>query len=248
MCAGRGVCNYNNIDVNGTLQPKCECFDESDTSPGCSDSQIQSGDYLDDAGDLFDNIEEQFFDPLVAVFVDHPDKWTSASWAWGAGLLTVFLVMLLCICSTFWPEARGKKGFDLAKTHRGTDSSPRTRASSSSPRRRSSSMPQSRESRRASSNRDRASAKSRKHSSSSRRPEERRKGSSSSRPRSSRNSSSGPSVSRPSEKRRNPSSLHERYLRENRQVVQHSQHNHRSERQPQGRSQRRTYPSTMAEM
>jgi hypothetical protein len=89
--------------VNGTVQPKCECFDPSDTSPGCSDSLLPNGDFLDDATGLFDNVQEDFFDPLVSVFVDHPDKWTSSSWAWASGLLIVFFVMLLCICSTFWP-------------------------------------------------------------------------------------------------------------------------------------------------
>lgn len=103
-CAGRGVCNYDAI-INGTVRPACECFDKSDTSPGCSDSLIQKGDFFDDAGGLLDDLEEDFFDPLIAVFVDHPDKWTTSSWAWAAGLLTIFLIMLLCVCSTFWPES-----------------------------------------------------------------------------------------------------------------------------------------------
>lgn len=101
-CAGRGRCNYGN-SVNGTLIPACECFDETDTSPGCSDSLVPDGGYLADGSGLFDNVEENFFDPLVAVFVDHPDKWTTASWGWAAGLMALFLVMLLCICSSFWP-------------------------------------------------------------------------------------------------------------------------------------------------
>ena len=108
QCAGRGVCNYG-ASMNGTIQPKCECFDANDTSPGCSDSLLPTGDYLDNAGGLFNNAQQNFFDPLVSVFVDNPDKWTSASWAWAAGLLTVFLVMLLCICSTFWPKSELKE-------------------------------------------------------------------------------------------------------------------------------------------
>lgn len=104
-CAGRGVCNYG-ASVNGTSAPKCECFDETDTSPGCSDSLVPNGGFLEDSNGLFDNVEENFFDPLVAVFVDHPDKWTTSSWAWAAGLMAVFLVMLLCICSSFWPGER----------------------------------------------------------------------------------------------------------------------------------------------
>ncbi|CAJ1959126.1 unnamed protein product [Cylindrotheca closterium] len=106
-CAGRGYCNYSN-SVNGTIQPKCVCFDESDTSPGCSDSLLPDGDYMETAAGLFDNIEENFFDPLVSVFVDHPDKWTTAAWTWAGGLLTIFLIMLLCICSTFWPTKADK--------------------------------------------------------------------------------------------------------------------------------------------
>lgn len=121
-CAGRGICNYDTI-VNGTIRPTCECFDKSDISPGCSDSLLQKGDFFDDAGGLLDDIEEDFFDPLVAVFVDHPDKWTSASWAWGAGLLTIFLVMLLCVCSTFWPESDSKNK-ELTRSYR-RDASPR---------------------------------------------------------------------------------------------------------------------------
>ena len=123
-CAGRGVCDYTNM-VNGTFQPVCRCFDETDTSPGCSDSLLPDGDFLDDSTGLFDNIEEDFFDPMIAVFVDHPDKWTTASWAWAAGLFSVFLIMLLCICSAFWPERKDK----LKKDHRGDKvSSPRKRS------------------------------------------------------------------------------------------------------------------------
>ncbi len=244
-CAGRGVCNYENVGVNGTVQPKCECFDKSDTSPGCSDSLIQNGDFLDDAGDLLDNIEEDFFDPLVAVFVDHPDKWTSSSWAWGAGLLTVFLVMLLCICSSFWPDKRGgKKEFETERTYRGS-SSLAPRASSLTRKRSSSIAALNKDSKRASS-RDRSPEASRKHSSRRSTDDARR---SSSRPRSSRHSSS-----RPSESRRNPTSYHERYLRENHQVVEHSRSNRSSrgrssrERSSRERSLDRGFSSSMADI
>ena len=246
-CAGRGVCNYDFVNVNGTKQPKCECFDQSDTSPGCSDSLIQDGDFLDNADGLFDNIEEDFFDPLVAVFVDHPDKWTSASWAWGAGLLTVFLIMLLCICSTFWPEEnKDAKNRELAKSYRGTTTSPRPRSSSSprtrssSPRKRSSPQSQSRDSRRLSSNRNRSSTSTRKHHSSTRRSDGRRQ-SSTTRPSSSRSSGVRHSSLRPppsSQNRNAPTSYHERYLRENHHVVP-STRGHRSSRRTS---------STMAEM
>jgi hypothetical protein len=113
-CAGRGTCNYAHT-VNGTIQPKCECFDTTDTSPGCSDSLLPDGGFLDNSDGLFNSIEEDFFDPMIAVFVDHPDKWTTSSWAWAAGLLTVFLIMLLCICSAFWPSTPKTVG-----SHRGT--------------------------------------------------------------------------------------------------------------------------------
>ena len=107
-CAGRGVCNYDNI-VNGTRRPTCECFDSSDTSSACSDSLIPNGDFLDSAGGLFDNLEENFFDPLIKVFVDNPDAWTTASWAWAGGLLTVFFMLVLCICSSVVPQRPRKQ-------------------------------------------------------------------------------------------------------------------------------------------
>jgi len=87
----------------------CECFESSDTSAACSDSQIPNGDFLEDAGGLFDNLEENFFDPLIKVFVDHPDAWTTASWAWGAGLLAIFFILLLCICSSVFPQRPRKQ-------------------------------------------------------------------------------------------------------------------------------------------
>lgn len=107
-CAGRGVCNYGHT-VNGTIRPRCECFDESDTSPACSDSLIPNGDFLSDGSGLFNNLEENFFDPLLSVFVDHPDAWTTASWGWAGGLVLLFFVLLLCICSSCWPERKTKR-------------------------------------------------------------------------------------------------------------------------------------------
>jgi hypothetical protein len=99
-CAGRGVCNYNFTDGNGTVRPKCECFDTSDTSAACSDSLVPDGGFLDDSSGLFDNIEQNFFDPLIAVFVDDPGSWSTASWAWAGGLIAIFIILLLCICSS----------------------------------------------------------------------------------------------------------------------------------------------------
>lgn len=104
-CAGRGVCNFASSG-NGTNSPACECFDSTDTSESCSDSLVPDGAFLDNSAGLVDNLQKSFFDPLVAVFVDHPDKWTTASWAWAAGLVALFLIMLLCICSSFWPSPK----------------------------------------------------------------------------------------------------------------------------------------------
>lgn len=138
MCAGRGVCNYSNT-VNGTIQPKCECFDSADTSPGCSDSMIPTGGFLENSNGLLNKVQQNFFDPLIAVFVDHPDKWTTSSWAWAAGLLTVFLIMLLCICSAFWPSGRKKKS--ISSTPRSTSRGVRQSPASPSARSRSASRP-----------------------------------------------------------------------------------------------------------
>mmetsp|Transcript_17315 Transcript_17315/g.26793 ORF Transcript_17315/g.26793 Transcript_17315/m.26793 type:complete len:459 (+) Transcript_17315:438-1814(+) len=104
-CARRGACNYDKV-VNGTIYPKCMCFDPTDTSPGCSDSLIPDGGFLEDSSGLFDNFQESFFDPLASVFIDHPDKWTTAAWAWFGGLLVIALLMILCICSSCWPNGK----------------------------------------------------------------------------------------------------------------------------------------------
>mmetsp|Transcript_6734 Transcript_6734/g.15581 ORF Transcript_6734/g.15581 Transcript_6734/m.15581 type:complete len:972 (+) Transcript_6734:97-3012(+) len=109
-CAGRGVCNFEAVDnVTGDVRPRCECFDPEDTSAGCSDTFVLDGKYLRDGTSLTDQIKDNFFEPLVAVFVDHPDTWTTASWAWAAALFVVFIMMVLCICSSFWPEKRDKR-------------------------------------------------------------------------------------------------------------------------------------------
>eukprot|EP00537_Pseudo-nitzschia_pungens_P016569 CAMPEP_0172410166 /NCGR_PEP_ID=MMETSP1061-20121228/76740_1 /TAXON_ID=37318 /ORGANISM="Pseudo-nitzschia pungens, Strain cf. pungens" /LENGTH=885 /DNA_ID=CAMNT_0013146337 /DNA_START=362 /DNA_END=3019 /DNA_ORIENTATION=+ len=231
-CAGRGVCNYDALDENGSVRPKCECFDATDTSPGCSNSLLPGGDFLDNANGLMDNIEEDFFDPLVSVFVDHPDKWTTSSWAWGAGLLAVFLVMLLCICSAFWPEnnTQSKNKALISPRQRSSSSSPRKSSPrknspqkthnsdrrSSSPRR-SSSRRHSQDPRRSSSRRDRPSSSDRNRSSSRRRSEGRRHSSEPRASSSSRRKSSSP--------RENSLSYHERFLKENHRVVSPTHYN-----------------------
>eukprot|EP00816_Leptocylindrus_hargravesii_P011114 CAMPEP_0196821210 /NCGR_PEP_ID=MMETSP1362-20130617/78218_1 /TAXON_ID=163516 /ORGANISM="Leptocylindrus danicus, Strain CCMP1856" /LENGTH=688 /DNA_ID=CAMNT_0042200323 /DNA_START=153 /DNA_END=2216 /DNA_ORIENTATION=+ len=80
-CAGAGTCNFDNV-VNGTQRPVCECFDETDTSPGCSETISNDGKYLEDSSRLSNNYKESWIDPLVAVFVDDPEFWTDASWGW----------------------------------------------------------------------------------------------------------------------------------------------------------------------
>lgn len=115
-CAGRGECVYD-ANVNGTVGPKCKCFDPKDTTEGCSDSLVPTGSYLDDDTGLFDNLDENFFDPLIAVFVDHPDTWTTGSWAWAAGLFVLFLLMILCICSSFWPQKASSRTKRVPRLH-----------------------------------------------------------------------------------------------------------------------------------
>ncbi|KAL7469167.1 hypothetical protein ACHAXS_009429 [Conticribra weissflogii] len=107
-CAGRGECVFDYVPEQGTERPKCKCFDETDTSVGCSETFVLDGKYLRDGNSLTDQLKTNFFEPLIAVFVDHPDTWTTASWAWAAALFVVFLLMILCICSSFWPEKEKK--------------------------------------------------------------------------------------------------------------------------------------------
>lgn len=103
-CAGRGKCVFDYTDGESPPRPRCQCFDESDTSAGCADTFVLDGKYLRDGTSLTDTLKTNFFEPLIAVFVDHPDTWTTASWAWAAALFVVFLLMIMCICSSFWPE------------------------------------------------------------------------------------------------------------------------------------------------
>jgi len=107
-CAGRGICNYTAI-VNGTTRPKCTCFNESDSSAGCAETRPLDGRYLDDSSELIDDIEDTYFDPLIAVFIDDPSTWNNASWAWASGLFMLFLLIILCICSSCIPARRGRK-------------------------------------------------------------------------------------------------------------------------------------------
>jgi len=109
QCAGRGVCNYNGTSVNGTVLPKCECFDANDTSAGCSNSLIPNGNFFKDSSGLKNNVQQNFFDPLVAVFAQKPNTWTNESWMWAAGLIAIFVILLCCICSSFFPSSSRKQ-------------------------------------------------------------------------------------------------------------------------------------------
>ena len=118
-CAGRGECVFNYGGANGTaVRPKCKCFDEKDNSASCSETFTLNGKYLRDSGSLTNSIKSNFFEPLIAVFVDHPDTWTTSSWAWAAALFVVFLLMILCICSSFWPEKETKRPVSGPKMRR----------------------------------------------------------------------------------------------------------------------------------
>jgi hypothetical protein len=110
-CAGRGNCNWEHANENGTLAPKCECFNSSDTSEACSDTQPLGDKYVT-SDDLVDILKKKFFDPLIAVFTDNPDEWETESWIWASALVVLFLLMMMCVCSTFWPSKKGKRGHD----------------------------------------------------------------------------------------------------------------------------------------
>ena len=106
-CAGRGICNFDAV-VNGINRPQCECFDKTDETPGCSATLVLDGRYIDDSSGLVNVIAKNFFDPLVAVFTDNPNEWITASWIWASALFVVFILLILCVCSTFWPTNKGK--------------------------------------------------------------------------------------------------------------------------------------------
>jgi len=100
-CAGRGTCNWDFEDENGTVKPKCECFNATDTSAACSESLPLDGKYIQNEDGLSNNLREKFFDSLVKVFTDNPDEWETKSWCWASAMMVMFLLMILCVCSTF---------------------------------------------------------------------------------------------------------------------------------------------------
>jgi len=111
-CAGRGLCNFS-ASVNGTIQPRCECFDKNDTSVGCSDSVQLDAKYLIDPTTLTTKPKTSILDALKLVFTSRPSNWSTASWAWATSLFVVFLLLLLCIfssCCRCRNRSRNKRG------------------------------------------------------------------------------------------------------------------------------------------
>ena len=104
-CAGRGDCNWDFVNENGTTAPKCECYNSSDTTSSCSETQPLGDKYVN-SDDLINRLRKKFFDPLIAIFTDNPDEWETESWIWASALLVLFLLMMMCICSTFWPKKK----------------------------------------------------------------------------------------------------------------------------------------------
>lgn len=116
-CAGRGVCNFKAEISNGTYIPKCECFNSSDTSEGCSSSLVLSGQYdsryISNSDDLkgIRTGSNNFFSSFVAVFVDKPASWEKASWIWFSSIILIFISITACICSSLLPASVTKIPF-----------------------------------------------------------------------------------------------------------------------------------------
>lgn len=98
-CAGRGVCNFTS-SVNGTIRPRCECFDNNDTSIGCSDSVKLDAKYYTDPSSLKPKSKTSILEALKLVFTTRPGTWSTASWAWASSLFVLFLLLLMCIISS----------------------------------------------------------------------------------------------------------------------------------------------------
>mmetsp|Transcript_324 Transcript_324/g.780 ORF Transcript_324/g.780 Transcript_324/m.780 type:complete len:819 (+) Transcript_324:199-2655(+) len=111
-CSGRGICEFKVDESNPKSPPRasCKCFDESDTSPGCSSALLLKGDWIDTSDDLQGQIRSgRFFDPFVKVFLDDPENWTKKSWTWAIGMMILVGVLFLCFCSSFFPTKKKKK-------------------------------------------------------------------------------------------------------------------------------------------
>jgi cbb3-type cytochrome oxidase subunit 3 len=62
-------------------------------------------DFLADSTGLFDNLKRTFH-PLLVVLSTTLTSGRLHRGVWAAGLIVVFLVLLLCICSSFWPQRK----------------------------------------------------------------------------------------------------------------------------------------------
>mmetsp|Transcript_33137 Transcript_33137/g.76426 ORF Transcript_33137/g.76426 Transcript_33137/m.76426 type:complete len:502 (-) Transcript_33137:221-1726(-) len=110
-CSGRGKCVWIRNETNLLSPPraKCECFDESDTSSGCSSTLVLSGDWVDNAGGLASRRKDGFFDGFVKLFIDEPSTWSNATKIWGCGLAVMVALILLCLCHSLLPRKKKKK-------------------------------------------------------------------------------------------------------------------------------------------
>ena len=107
-CAGRGICDFAAV-VNGTVRARCNCFNESDTPPGYAETGELDGKYLQDSDGLVSRLERTIFDPLIAVFVDDPSTWSNTSWAWASNFFALFLLIVICLCSSCMPTKKRKR-------------------------------------------------------------------------------------------------------------------------------------------
>ena len=62
-----------------------------------------------DSTGLLNKVQQNFLDLLVAVFVDDPTSWTTACWAWATGMLVIFVILVCCICSSFFTGSWNKQ-------------------------------------------------------------------------------------------------------------------------------------------
>ena len=59
-CAGRGDCDWTAKNENGTIAPKCNCFNVSDTTEVCYDSLLLDGKYISDSDGIGSGDRKKF--------------------------------------------------------------------------------------------------------------------------------------------------------------------------------------------
>ena len=64
---------------------------------GCAETLTLDDKYLDKSDGLISQLEKTIFDPLIAVFVNKPNIWSSASWAWASLLYWTCLRQLFIV-------------------------------------------------------------------------------------------------------------------------------------------------------